>query len=375
MAHPTTTPPDSAAPPRHYANFDCLRIMAAGGVMFSHAFLIAYGSEDREPFVQLLGKHNILGIYCVMIFLILSGFLVSRSAELSRSMPDFLWKRALRIYPGLIVCALILGLGVAPLFSSLGARAFLRSGQGLDFAIATILRPGQDWQIDTVAFYSDHTGWVPQVIAGTLWTIPQEIACYLALAVLVLLSLNRLWCLLVLFAAALLVRTQPVIWNNGMVSQFLFLLPSFLAGCILWHWRNHFHAAWAVVGLVATVICGFFGQLFMLFPLVAAYPFMYFATRETIRLPAVGRLGDISFGLYLYGWPVAQICRASLGSDPTWWEVWLWSTAATVPVAWLSWHLVEKPALALKGLRLGGMAQRASLPATDRGAMPSTRRV
>ena len=117
----------------HYENFGFLRLIAAGSVMFSHSFLIASGNEYGEPLVMLLGPHNIVGIYAVFVFLILSGFLVSRSAELSSSTISFLWKRSLRIYPGLAVCALVLGLGIAPFFSSLGPEEFLRSGLGLDF--------------------------------------------------------------------------------------------------------------------------------------------------------------------------------------------------------------------------------------------------
>lgn len=343
--------PSAEPSTRHYRNFDFLRLAAAGIVIFSHAFLIAHGDESSEPLVLLLGRHNNLGIFAVMIFLILSGFLVSRSAELSGSLGSFLWKRALRIYPGLIVCAALLGFVVAPFFSSLGAEAFLRSGLGLDYVVSTALWPGRAWQIDTVSFYPDPTGWLSRVIAGTLWTVPQEIFCYLLLAGMVVFSLNRLKVLLSFFVVVMLVRTQPEIWNNGLLSQFLFLLPSFLAGCILWHLRDRMHGAWAVVGMVMTVILLFSGHLFMLFPLTAAYPFMYFATSPHVRLPTVGRLGDISFGLYLYGWPVAQLCRAYVGDASTWWSIWLLSTLLTVPIAYASWHLVEKPALALKKRR------------------------
>jgi len=208
-----------------------LRLVAAGAVLFSHAFLIADGSEAREPFVVLLGPHNILGLYAVQIFLVISGFLVSRSAVLSSSVGSFLWKRVLRIYPGLIVCALVLGLVGAPLFSTLGPGRFLASGLGVRYAAATPLWPGHLWRIDTVHFYADPTGWLGQVMAGTLWTIPHELFCYLLLALLVVLSMNRLRVLVALFAATMGLRFVPGLWGDDMASQFfLLLLPSFLAG-------------------------------------------------------------------------------------------------------------------------------------------------
>src|SRR5258708_10875254 len=97
-------------------NFHRIRMFGAAAVIFSHSFLLADQNEAREPFVRLLGAHNIAGIYGVLIFFIISGYFVTRSYVRSASPLDFLQKRVLRIFPGLIVCALILTFVVAPLF-------------------------------------------------------------------------------------------------------------------------------------------------------------------------------------------------------------------------------------------------------------------
>src|SRR5262249_32074626 len=80
----------------HYSNFDFIRVVAAASVIFSHSFLIAEGTEKDEPFERLFGGHNILGIYGVFIFFIISGFLVTQSAYRSGSLSRFVWKRFLR---------------------------------------------------------------------------------------------------------------------------------------------------------------------------------------------------------------------------------------------------------------------------------------
>jgi peptidoglycan/LPS O-acetylase OafA/YrhL len=54
------------------------------------------------------------------------------------------------------------------------------------------------------------------------------------------------------------------------------------------------------------------------------------------------RFGDLSYGLYIYGWPVEQCVVYFSGAAAPWWAVFLISTAITVPVAFLSWHLIEK---------------------------------
>jgi peptidoglycan/LPS O-acetylase OafA/YrhL len=85
----------------HYPNSDFIRLVAASAVIFSHSFLIAEGSEQNEPLARLLGERNILGIYGVFVFFIMSGFFVAASAPSSASPGHFLWKRFLRIFPAL----------------------------------------------------------------------------------------------------------------------------------------------------------------------------------------------------------------------------------------------------------------------------------
>src|SRR5436305_9606461 len=96
----TTSSPD----PRHRRNnFDALRLLAALSVVFSHAFLIAEGSEANEPFVRLTGNQCILGLVGVFVFFIISGYLVTESWCRSPAPGRFAMRRFLRIYPGLAV--------------------------------------------------------------------------------------------------------------------------------------------------------------------------------------------------------------------------------------------------------------------------------
>jgi peptidoglycan/LPS O-acetylase OafA/YrhL len=64
----------------------------------------------------------------------------------------------------------------------------------------------------------------------------------------------------------------------------------------------------------------------------------------TLRAPAVPVGADLSYGLYIYGWPVAQtIVHLRPGLAPL--ELAALSLVCTVPFAVASWHLVERPAL------------------------------
>jgi peptidoglycan/LPS O-acetylase OafA/YrhL len=78
-------------------------------------------------------------------------------------------------------------------------------------------------------------------------------------------------------------------------------------------------------------------------------------------IPAA-RFGDLSYGLYIYGWPVEQTVLY-LRPDASWLELFLLAYPATAAVAFLSWHLVEKRALRLKPATLAASARPAPLPA------------
>ena len=76
-------------------------------------------------------------------------------------------------------------------------------------------------------------------------------------------------------------------------------------------------------------------------------------------LPPLGRrltrLGDASYGVYIWAWPVQQTTIELMGGDPSPWAV----IAITTPIVWLlaqaSWHLVEAPALKHKPRPTAGL--------------------
>src|SRR5688572_4823952 len=113
--------------PGHFAGFDGLRLVAAVAVMFSHAYLIATGSEDSEPFVRLLGPRNIVGLYGVFTFFIISGFLLARSLSANASAITYTVSRVLRILPGFVFYLAVITLLIGPLFSAMRVGEYFAS--------------------------------------------------------------------------------------------------------------------------------------------------------------------------------------------------------------------------------------------------------
>ena len=220
---------DGTSPPSRpdLANFDYIRLVAASAVIFSHSFLLADGHERNEPFVRMLGEKNILGLYGVFTFFIISGFLITQSACTSRSVGAFAWSRILRIYPALICCAAFCGVVLGSIFTVVPLMDYWMRLLPLDYTASTSLLPGsRGWSIPTVIFYPGG-GLLAEGMNGSLWTIPQELTCYVIVGLLFLVRGLRWHVAAAICALFLPLMLLPFPIVPKMLSDFLFVAPSF----------------------------------------------------------------------------------------------------------------------------------------------------
>ena len=350
----STTPVAIPVKRETYPNFDFLRLVAATSVVFSHAFLIGEGSEAREPFVQFLGPHNILGIYGVHCFFLMSGFLVTQSLAESKSLLRFLRRRCLRIYPALLVCLCLCAFVLGPFFSEEGALNFLRTPASVEYVLGNLLRPGRLPSMAGVSFYSEPSGWLGTMVNGSLWTIFYEVACYVLIALLAVVGALRAWSM-GLFAVLLVVAGIVELGSHSeTISDFLFVAPGFFAGAALCltgiqRMRSPAVVLFVTAGSVLAMVFAWRWQLLaVIFPVAGAVPILRFATSLSMRLPSLHRLGDISYGTYLYGWPVEQAIRSIVGAQAGWLAVFAIALPAVYVLGLASWWIVERPALRYK---------------------------
>ena len=340
----------------YYRNFDILRLAAAASVVFSHSFLIATGSEETEP---LMGTGLVAGVYGVFVFFILSGFLVTGSAKRSAGIEVFLRNRFLRIAPALTVSTLIIAYLLCPPFASIDANAFILDPAVFQRVVEVITFHSADFLFETVSFYPprSESDWLPHIANGVLWSIRIEVFCYGVIALMASLALFRQKRQALLLAVLALgtgfslyfLKAVTTLW----VSQLLLLLPSLFCGVFM-TWLVQWHrpkGAIAALCLAATIPAIYFGILPRVFCFCIAYPLIWIGASQVKLVPTFYEGTDISYGLYLYGWPVTQLIRHYVGPDLNGYEMTALALPATMLVAWLSWVLVEAPALRLKRYR------------------------
>ena len=101
---------------------------------------------------------------------------------------------------------------------------------------------------------------------------------------------------------------------------------------------------------------------------LAAFPVAYLTVYLGLMRPPPIPFGDLSYGVYLFHWPIQQSVVHAFPSIDSWWLMLLISLPLTAVCAWLSWNLIEKPIL---------LRKKPILAAVDRAwaALPTPRRL
>lgn len=352
-----------------------IRLLLAVGVVLSHSKPLGFGAQDLGYYV--FNRQTNVGTLAVYGFFVLSGLLITRSARRT-TIGRYAWHRALRILPGLWVCLLVTALVVAPLVALRehgNLNGFWHGPNGPFQYVTLNMWTGirqfgiHDLLVKTTP-WGRHVG--GSVFDGALWSLAYEMLCYIIiglLAVTAVLQNARRFVLFLAVATYFMIVldywhsgswTGPASGNYGnwvvpllgwlslhwiVYLGFLFLLGGVLE---LYRERIPIHDALGVgsaVVFVGTLLTGGF----FVFGLPAfAYLLIWLSIRMPRRLHWVGRKNDYSYGIYIYGF-VGQQVFASLALNR--WGYVPFAAISLVTAfaaAWLSWHLVERHALALK---------------------------
>ena len=342
-------------------NFDVLRLAAATSVIFSHAFLIAQGTQNYEPLILLTGNQSILGLCGVFVFFAISGFLVTQSCEATASASRYLMKRCLRIFPGLVVALVLSAFVLAPIVTQLPLAAYLVRPEPYLFVAGNAALTVTYHELPRVMFVDNQVG---LEINGSLWTLHYEFIMYLVVMALGLTRLLNAWACLALVAFGMIcvgVNAPAAPATSGAFVSALFgaigwlwdigwLLSFFAVGMLLYKLRRTriFDYRVALAALALLVISVPIRQFILLFPLTGCYLALWLALHPRLPKLRAARWGDLSYGLYIYGWPSEQFVIWLKGGHADWWQVFGGGLLLAGALAFLSWHLVEGPALRLK---------------------------
>lgn len=336
-------------------NFDLIRLIAATTVLIGHSYPL---SGHTEPFQAFIG-YGTAGNLAVAVFFSISGFLVTQSVQ-KHSTSTYLASRVLRIFPALGLVLLFDVFIVGPIFTTLSMPEYFDSY--LFWAhLQSFFLFGLELRLPGAFAHAPF----PDYANGSLWSLPYEVFLYLLLPIVATIGLLHRRANFILAVAAVtgLVLERlgcfglsdknlgPEIVRSVYLYNFLELCGFFFVASALWIYRSHvplslggvlvfFVLAWAG----RQMICGY-----VAYALLVPYATLYLALEVRSGI-SLSRVGDLSYGIYLFASPVQQSIVAVFHNSISATLLMVLALPIVLLLAYCSFWFVEKPALSLKAL-------------------------
>lgn len=291
-------------------NFDALRLIFASMVVVYHlGFLSQAGSLDWA-------RVHVSATFAVQAFFVVSGFLVTMSFENSSSWWSYFNKRLRRIAPAYLFVVFAAAVSLSAI-SSLSLRAYFSDPGFTRYLLYNLVL--ENFKAPSLpGVFRDN---FVNAVNGSLWTIKIEAGFYIAVPFMVLASRRYGYraMLPILFAASLLWRVSleeyPWPHDNDMYARLARQLPGqlsfFVGGAWAYYRLRDGCLPRFLPALIGTVIYALSdGIIFLLIAPAAVTAVVSWAALSGARLPATGKYGDYSYGIYLYHFPIIQTCIA-----------------------------------------------------------------
>ncbi len=344
---------------RHGNNFDFLRLVGALMVILYTCYAVL-GAHLQDPFVRLTNGVLTTGSLGVTVFFIISGYLITMSWDKKRDIARFVWARFLRLVPALIGVALFTVFIIGPITTHLNIWNYFTSGITWGYlSIVSVF-------FQTYSLPGVFTHNPIDKVNGALWTLPLESTMYLvvlAIGALGILYKKQLVTLVSLSVIGIFIYTNihvvhtfaPIMPHDSIDLLKMLLSPAhpffFIIGSLYYLYQNKikYDLRLVVSALVIWVLTFWNADLLMLSSFICLpYIVLGIAFTSIPYINKISKNADLSYGLYIYHYPVQQTIVEFFKLDPL--MLLVTTLIITVPLSWLSWKLIESKALSLKNI-------------------------
>ena len=163
-----------------------------------------------------------------------------------------------------------------------------------------------------------------------------------------LLAIAAIYLLSILYSTVVMQLSEHL--NPDILVQLEQQLPGqmafFISGALLYYFYDEFynHAFWFLaIATLVSIVHNFVVEIYFLYPIALATVTIYFCLVFKY-LGNFGKYGDFSYGLYIWHFPIMQVFVNNGWLAQPWISIPILFVSIFL-VAYLSWHLIEKPFL------------------------------
>ena len=331
----------------HENNFGFLRLLFAYLVIISHSSELVYNSPLRELFHMITGSVT-FGMLAVDGFFLISGYLIYQSYENSKNFSSYMVKRVLRIFPGFIVASFLSLIFVVALTNNPQLLSNLNLYEWVKIFLKALILSTP--YVDGLLLNASR-----QIINGSIWTVRYEFFCYLFVPLIALLSFKKINILILTFlflsiCVYMIAYDVNYIYRNVAffsLFQFFRMTTAFLVGTCFYKyrhlikWKQNYVAFCFLALIFIRLVSTTFFELGLI--ILGGYIMFNFAfIFKSKMLEKIGAKTDISYGVYLYAWPIQIVIIHHFNSVNPWLLSAITILLASV-VGYISWISIEKP--------------------------------
>jgi len=332
-------------------NFDVIRLLAAWMVLYSHSFAL----YDNSSEISLLSYDSFSGM-ALNAFFVISGYLITGSYIRRANLYVFLFNRMLRLLPGLIVVILTSILLLGPILTNKSIVDYFYDVNTYKYLRGILIFPLK-YSLPGVFENNPY----PNIVNGSLWSLEIEVKCYIAVGALGVMNLLRQNIVLVITGFCLIVYLildyyaasfSKYIWifkYGNLIHGFRWFLSFFLgASLYLLKDKIPYNYFTFFIVVILDLILWYLLPLGHYYHIVLmSYLTIYIGLHSSF-ITKVLNGNDISYGVYIYAFPIQQIYMHYIGTKFGFVPFVALSTIISFFCGYISWIFVEKPCLYMK---------------------------
>lgn len=283
----------------------------------------------------------------VYAFFAISGMLIYRSYLRTPSVLAFFKRRALRLFPAYLLLVFLSPFLFAP-YTSYSLSDYFSSPDLWEYWLANVT---------TLNFVHPD---LPGVLDGaplnpSLWTIKLEILMYLFVPLLSFVygREKRRWLSVLAFIVVSVAAVfftwradETGVASYDLVGKWLAVTSCFLSGATAYMYRDYLERLKWYLLILAILLMQMDGLMALFIRPFVAPVFVYVAAFATPYFRPFTKVGDLSYGTYIYHDPLIYLsicwgCEAS-------WRAFSLFALALLALSFASWHLLEKKMMSKK---------------------------